>query len=64
MDYDQYMFNITDANQNREKSPEWFKQYSFKEAYGVNNLLGEDISELLRRMATEPSKTLLRQYIK
>lgn len=37
-DYDQYTFKLDEANKNKSKSPNWYKLYSFKEAYGLPNL--------------------------
>ncbi|XP_063920810.1 sphingomyelin phosphodiesterase-like [Zophobas morio] len=55
LDYEEYTFNLTRANSNRTYSPEWYKLYSFKEAYGVENLMPSEVDKVLHRMATNHS---------
>ncbi|KAF7272237.1 hypothetical protein GWI33_014949 [Rhynchophorus ferrugineus] len=51
VDIDQWTFNLTEANLNKDESPNWYKIYSFKEAYDVPSLQPEDIGDLLVKMA-------------
>ncbi|KAL3276752.1 hypothetical protein HHI36_012122 [Cryptolaemus montrouzieri] len=59
-DYHQYTFNLSLANENR--NPNWYKLYSFKSAYKLNNLDYDSLLELDKRLSTEPE--LAEQYIK
>ncbi|XP_075210173.1 sphingomyelin phosphodiesterase-like [Lycorma delicatula] len=59
-DYETYVYNLTEANQNGENSPKWYKLYSFKEAYGVESLHPESVKLLAYNMAK--NKTLLEAY--
>ncbi|KYB28199.1 Sphingomyelin phosphodiesterase-like Protein [Tribolium castaneum] len=63
VDYDEWTFNLTLANsQDSSKSPEWYKLYSFVEAYGVDNLLPSEVDKLLNKMTQDHS--LLDDYFK
>lgn len=52
MDYDEYTFNLTEANLKPNKPPNWFKLYSFKEAYGLNSMKYEEFENLIKQMTT------------
>ncbi|XP_044261937.1 sphingomyelin phosphodiesterase-like [Tribolium madens] len=62
LDYDQYTFNLTKANQDKNKSPEWFKLYSFKDAYGLKNTSYDSLADMLNRMSK--NHTLMQQYFR
>ncbi|KAF7272238.1 hypothetical protein GWI33_014950 [Rhynchophorus ferrugineus] len=53
VDIDQWTFNLTEANLNKDKSPNWYKIYSFKKDYDVTSLQPEDIGDLLVKMAKD-----------
>ncbi|XP_066245446.1 sphingomyelin phosphodiesterase B-like [Euwallacea similis] len=56
IDIDQWTFNLTKANQNSEKEPEWYKIYSFRDAFNVLTLRPKDIGDLLVSMAKNHTK--------
>lgn len=60
VDIDQYTFNLTEANQDSGKSPEWYKIYSFKRDFNVPSLHPKDIANMLVTMAT--NHTQLGEY--
>jgi len=60
LDYEQWTYNLTEANENPKAEPRWFKQYSFKEAYGLDKLELSSYHDLLQRMTTDAS--LLEKY--
>ncbi|EEZ97241.2 Sphingomyelin phosphodiesterase-like Protein [Tribolium castaneum] len=62
LDYDHYTFNLTKANQDRNKTPDWFKLYSFKEAYGLKNTSYASLADMLDRMAK--NHTMMQQYFR
>ncbi|XP_060531078.1 sphingomyelin phosphodiesterase-like [Cylas formicarius] len=55
LDAEEWTFNLTKANLNPEASPEWYKLYSFKDAFGVDNLGPDEIGNLLVRMTKDHS---------
>lgn len=50
LDYEQWTFDIVDANLEAYNPPQWYKLYSFKTNYEVSGLTPEDIDALLDRM--------------
>jgi sphingomyelin phosphodiesterase len=62
LDYDHYTYNLTKANQNKDKDPEWYKLYSFKDAYGLKNTTYDSLTDLIGRMAR--NRTLMQQYFR
>lgn len=60
LDYDEWSYNLTEANLTPDISPRWFKLYSFTEAYGVDDLSPSNLNELAERFARD--KSLLEQY--
>ncbi|XP_060525780.1 sphingomyelin phosphodiesterase-like [Cylas formicarius] len=59
-DFEEWTFNLTDANTHPDTPPAWFKLYSFKEAYGVERLAPVALNDLLHLMARNHS--LLTDY--
>lgn len=51
-DFETWIFNLTEANLTPEQRPRWFKEYSFKEQYGMTSLSLENMNNLLTRMVT------------
>ena len=49
------MFNLTKANENSKSSPEWYKLYSFKKAYGLHDLQLKSLGKLYWRMTSNNS---------
>lgn len=46
-DHETWIFNLTEANLNPDKTPIWFKEYSFRDAFGVNDLKPKTLSDLV-----------------
>lgn len=44
------------ANINGNQRPSWFREYTFKEQYGIANLSPASLDGLLEQMSREPSK--------
>lgn len=61
-DYDNWMFNLTLANEYPELGPSWFKSYSFKEEYNLNELSYDSLNDWLN--VIRKNETVLRQYHK
>ncbi|RZC34304.1 sphingomyelin phosphodiesterase-like [Asbolus verrucosus] len=56
LDYQEWTFNLTLANsQPSTQSPEWYKLYSFVEAYGVQDLSPVEADKVLYKMAADHS---------
>ncbi|KAF2894532.1 hypothetical protein ILUMI_11660 [Ignelater luminosus] len=60
LDYEQWTYNLTEANLDSKKDPNWYKLYSFKDAYGLEKLEPSDFHDLLQRMSTDVS--LIEKY--
>lgn len=60
MDYEEWIYNITEANLTPDQPPNWFKEYTFKEAYGMERLRPQDMADLVVRMSQ--NQALLDQY--
>ncbi|XP_044758085.1 sphingomyelin phosphodiesterase-like [Coccinella septempunctata] len=60
-DYHQYTFNLSLANSQGSKGPEWYKLYSFKSAYGLKDLDYDSLSDLHERLQSNPQ--LAKQYV-
>ncbi|XP_054267278.1 sphingomyelin phosphodiesterase-like [Macrosteles quadrilineatus] len=52
-DIDTYIYNLTEANLNQGKSPDWFKLYSFKDAYDLPSLSYKDLDDLVTKLAVD-----------
>ncbi|KRT80707.1 Calcineurin-like phosphoesterase [Oryctes borbonicus] len=63
-DYEEWIFNLTEANLDKNTPPNWYKLYSFKEAYGLSSTRNEDLFELIQRMKNDPNKELMKQYFR
>jgi len=53
LDYDQYRFNLTEANLN--DNPVWFKAYSFVEEYNLNGTTPGDMQNFIAQMQQDPT---------
>ncbi|KAH1020512.1 hypothetical protein HUJ04_010157 [Dendroctonus ponderosae] len=58
-DYSEYTFNLTEANFNAESSPNWYKLYWFKNAYGLPDLTPKSLGNLYTQMASNNSDNAL-----
>jgi len=59
-DYESWIYNLTDANRDSTKNPQWFKQYSFKENFKIPDLMPSSLDKLLLSMTTV--RSVARQY--
>lgn len=62
LDYEEWYYNLLEANLDRKNSPRWHKLYSFKEAYGMADMEPQSFHGLLQRMAK--NSTLTEQYLR
>lgn len=62
MDYDVWTYNITAANLEPDVRPNWFKLYSFKDAYGLSGAAPNDVRELAQNMASD--RSVIEQYFR
>lgn len=60
MDYENWTYNLTQANENPEKNPEWYKSYSFKEEYNLQDLSIRSVNEWFMTMSHD--KNNLNRY--
>uniref|UniRef100_V5GSZ1 Sphingomyelin phosphodiesterase n=1 Tax=Anoplophora glabripennis TaxID=217634 RepID=V5GSZ1_ANOGL len=60
LDFEEWTFNLTLANLNPTRDVDWYKLYSFKEAYGVGSMEPSEVDKLLTRMAEDHS--LIQKY--
>lgn len=51
VDHETWIFNLTEANANRDDNPVWFKEYSFKSAYDLVDLSPASLDGLAEEMA-------------
>lgn len=58
IDFDTYIFNLTAANLVPDQSPKWFKEYSFREAFGVDDLSPFSINKLVNATWRNDRKSL------
>lgn len=59
-DYESWIFNLTEANQNSMAAPQWFRHYSFKENFKIPDLSPSSLDNLLTTMIT--SRKIAWQY--
>jgi hypothetical protein len=52
-EYESWIFNLTEANLNPGQSPRWFKQYSFKEDFGLKDLSPASLDQLVHSMVRD-----------
>lgn len=58
MDVETYIFNLTQANLTPDRPPKWFKEYSFREAFGVHDLSPDTLSKLANETWRHNRKSL------
>lgn len=62
LDYESWIYNLTKANLNVNEGPQWFKLYSFKEQFKLQNLSLSSLDDLMHRFAVDSN--ILLQYWK
>ncbi|KAG5890821.1 hypothetical protein JTB14_008262 [Gonioctena quinquepunctata] len=60
LDMQEWTFNVTLANLYPQRRPEWYKLYTFKEAWGVHSLNAVEIDHLVKNMSSHHE--LIDQY--
>ena len=55
MDHETYVTNLTEANESGA-SPKWYREYSAKEAFGLERLLPSDWDRLIDELETDDVK--------
>lgn len=55
-----WMYNLTLANENGSQRPQWYKSYSFKEEYDLPDLSYDSLGTWFSRL--ERSEELLNRY--
>lgn len=58
--FENWMYNLTLANENPAQRPSWYKSYSFKEEYNISDLTYNSLSEWLFKLGDD--ETLLTRY--
>nr|CAD7195605.1 unnamed protein product [Timema douglasi] len=53
VDTESWVYNLTEANQNSNHAPKWFKLYSFKKDYHVSSLKPQDLDKMVHKMDKE-----------
>lgn len=62
MDIETWVYNLTEANETPDQRPRWYKEYSFKEHYGLSSLSHDSIEDLFQRMVTTQQDLLVTDY--
>lgn len=55
-----YIFSLSEANRTPAQSPRWFRQFAFREAFGVSDLSPAGLDRLAFDMSR--NRNLLRRY--
>lgn len=55
LDYESWIYNLTKANLHVDIGPQWFKLYSFKQQFNLQNLSLSSLDDLMHRFATNTS---------
>jgi hypothetical protein len=54
LDYETWSFNLTEANlAGQDVLPDWQKLYSFKDTFGVDSMLPQDLDAFVQRLASD-----------
>lgn len=62
IDVDTYIFNLTEANATPDRPPKWFKEYSFREAFGVDDLSPYTLSKLVNETWRHDRQSLYKMW--
>lgn len=54
IDHETWIYNLTEANLNATISPNWFREYTFTDAYNVTDLSPASLDELMTTFALQP----------
>jgi Acid sphingomyelin phosphodiesterase C-terminal region len=54
LDHETWSFNLTEANMaGQDVLPNWQKLYSFRETFGLDSLLPQELDQFVKRLATD-----------
>lgn len=59
-----WIYNLTEANENDSKSPNWFKQFSLKESFELDDLSPATMIKFVDQLAGNKTKLQQVQYIR
>ncbi|KAK2580874.1 hypothetical protein KPH14_005946 [Odynerus spinipes] len=59
-DFDNWMYDITSANENPTQQPQWYKSYSFKDEYNLTDLSLNSLSDWLVEIKSD--KDIVNRY--
>lgn len=59
-DFDNWIYNLTLANDNPNERPQWYKSYSFKEEYNITDLTYDSLNDWYFRLLND--NDLLKRY--
>jgi sphingomyelin phosphodiesterase len=59
-EYDSYIYSISEANRTPAQRPRWFRQYSFKQAFGLTDLSPATLDRFVFDLSR--NRNLLRRY--
>lgn len=63
LNFDTWIYNLTEANLNPDKPPRWFKEYSFKSRFELEDLSLESLDQLLKKFASNSEQLLTKASI-
>lgn len=59
-----WIYNLTEANENDSKSPNWFKQFSLKESFELDDLSPATMTKFVDQLAGNKTKLQQVQYLR
>lgn len=62
VDFESYMFNLTDANLHPYQMPNWYKSYSFKNYWNLKDLSPKSFNDLVERLVADESEAYKVKY--
>ncbi|CAG7722469.1 unnamed protein product [Allacma fusca] len=62
IDHETWIFNLTEANLNPKKPPQWFKLYKATEAYDIPNVFPESLHLFVQKLAS--NTTIFEKYLR
>lgn len=52
LNFESYIYNLTEANLTPHRRPHWFQLYDFRNSFNLQSLSAADMDNLVQRMAT------------
>jgi len=53
LDHETWIYNLTEANENAHLPPRWFPLYKATQAYGIPNVLPNNLNAFVHRMSSD-----------